>query len=757
MIILAFSLCIGLFLFVYSMRRLEEDTLHFSQITLEQVSESITRMEADITSLTHSVSIRSEYQSLIYADSELTAYKRQNIASLQKELVQLVSSSNYISAIYIWFETPQLATTSSGMLKGTESIERNLNEQFGITLEQARSQVIETGSHAIYLSGSDLYAKNAYILAADGYNVGQADVIFIIKLNLSSVKGLLNSGSDTDSVFWAVSRQNSLLLVPDSAREAALALSTYTPNDASITRAYLDGNSYALLSNEENDSFILISAVDYRSYRQTISLYRLIFLLFLVTTLILGGILSFFLSHNNYQPVQDIRNKLSEYAPESESGNDFAILEMGIQSLLQKTRDYDQISSQARLQALDNFLSSLLLGSFHGDFQESCASFGLEFSSENFLVIGIAIQSYDNLFLNPASPQDRDLALYSVYSVIAEKLGGTYTVAVCHYERRIWAIVSFPSSSDSAALFTICDETERFLREELGIPTWIYLSNISSYPGAFGISKAYQEALWGLEQMEAYNMETPVLNEKGVLLQIDQTFHTAVNDQMQKQQEMLQAAIRGDYKEADRLYLEVRQQYTQYSFSLVRAQTMILIDYMVSFLPSVTLAENSQIIQSYRNHIYHETRDQQLIEFMHSFMICFHDIYQTVPQQVPDRMEVLALSAVQYINAHYTDPGIGVTQVAEQLFVSTSYLSKAFQKAYDTSIPDYIHQRRLNTACILLKESGITIEAVASQVGYTNSLALIRSFKRYKNCTPTEYRSTYMRSGQPPAESSSLH
>lgn len=740
LIVLVFALGIGVFLFVYTLRRLEKDTFRFSQIALEQVSEAMNRMEDDIYSSAYALTIRSEYQALIYADPELTVYKRQDIAALQKEMLQTVASSNYISAIYIWFDHPQLAATTSGMLKGSDSLNRTLEKDFGITLEEIKA-LLDSSNFSICLSGSDIFADRAFVLFNNSYGASGTDVIFLLELDISAIRNILSAGSDEDTLFWAVSRQTGLIVAPNVAKETALAFSDCSPGEDQIMRVSLERNDYALLSDEGNDSFLLVSAMNYQSYHQTLTLYGQIFAGYLLIALALGILLSMQFSRANYRPVQEVKNRLSDYAPESDMSNDFEVLEAGIQSLLEKSRDYDQIYTQARRHLLDSFLSSLLVDGFSGNFGESCASLGLSFSSSRFLVIGIAIKNYDNLFLDHRFSEDKDLALFSVYSVISENLEENFSSAACRYEKRIWAIVSLcPDSDESSALQSlqdICTFSEAFLREKLGIPTWIFISNIYS-PDAYAISRAYQEALWGLEQLEAYNVETPVHTVETVRLHTDSvpSFGPPSLDQAQKQQTMIQAAIRADYEEADRLYLEIRQQYTWYSFSLVRAQTMILLDYMVSFLPPELTAENAQIIQSFRNHIYHETKDQQLISLMHTWMICFHDIHQCMRPQAQDKAEALAIQATQYINDYYTDPDLNVSKVAQQLSVSTSYLSKVFQKAYGTGVLDCIHQHRLHAADILLKESDLTVEAIVGQVGYASSLAFIRAFKRYRHCTP---------------------
>lgn len=79
--------------------------------------------------------------------------------------------------------------------------------------------------------------------------------------------------------------------------------------------------------------------------------------------------------------------------------------------------------------------------------------------------------------------------------------------------------------------------------------------------------------------------------------------------------------------------------------------------------------------------------------------------------------------------------------IAEQFDISTSYLSRIFNKNMNTGLVDYIHKVRLENAKILLL-TNLSIKEIATKVGYNSSLALIRAFKKYEGNTPGKYRET---------------
>jgi AraC-like DNA-binding protein len=95
---------------------------------------------------------------------------------------------------------------------------------------------------------------------------------------------------------------------------------------------------------------------------------------------------------------------------------------------------------------------------------------------------------------------------------------------------------------------------------------------------------------------------------------------------------------------------------------------------------------------------------------------------------------------VRYINDQYTNTNLSVTLIADHFSFSKSYIFRAFKKGENCGILDYIHQRRVEEAKLLLRNSAAGINEIAAKIGYTNGLTLIRAFKRIEGITPTEYR-----------------
>lgn len=95
--------------------------------------------------------------------------------------------------------------------------------------------------------------------------------------------------------------------------------------------------------------------------------------------------------------------------------------------------------------------------------------------------------------------------------------------------------------------------------------------------------------------------------------------------------------------------------------------------------------------------------------------------------------------AIKMIHNFYNTP-LKVTEIAEKLSLSRSYLYKIFKKETGYSIKEYILQVKMERSCQLLLHPNLTITEIAYSVGYLDPLTFSSVFKHYFHISPSEYR-----------------
>ncbi|MCR5302348.1 MAG: response regulator [Lachnospiraceae bacterium] len=92
-----------------------------------------------------------------------------------------------------------------------------------------------------------------------------------------------------------------------------------------------------------------------------------------------------------------------------------------------------------------------------------------------------------------------------------------------------------------------------------------------------------------------------------------------------------------------------------------------------------------------------------------------------------------------YVQKNYSSD-LDLSIVAQNLGFSQSYLTKVFNKVENITPSKYIRNYRMGIAKQLLNDDKLSIQQVASCVGYNDPFHFSRSFKQAVGITPTLYR-----------------
>ncbi len=104
-------------------------------------------------------------------------------------------------------------------------------------------------------------------------------------------------------------------------------------------------------------------------------------------------------------------------------------------------------------------------------------------------------------------------------------------------------------------------------------------------------------------------------------------------------------------------------------------------------------------------------------------------------------IKLILRKAIDYIQEHYSEP-VTLNEVAENIYVSTFYISRMFKKELGKSFVDYLNDVRIEKAKELLKDIKYKTYEVAEIVGISDPHYFSKLFKKYSGMTPSEYRET---------------
>ncbi len=94
---------------------------------------------------------------------------------------------------------------------------------------------------------------------------------------------------------------------------------------------------------------------------------------------------------------------------------------------------------------------------------------------------------------------------------------------------------------------------------------------------------------------------------------------------------------------------------------------------------------------------------------------------------------------IQDIDRHYNED-LSLAGYAERFQISQAYLSTSFKKITGAGFVDYLTQKRLRQAEVLLADTSLSIREIAAMTGYVNTKYFSQSFRKYTGSTPSDYR-----------------
>jgi AraC-like DNA-binding protein len=100
--------------------------------------------------------------------------------------------------------------------------------------------------------------------------------------------------------------------------------------------------------------------------------------------------------------------------------------------------------------------------------------------------------------------------------------------------------------------------------------------------------------------------------------------------------------------------------------------------------------------------------------------------------------------AYGYILKNFANPDLKIGEVATLVNMSDSAFSHFFQKFAFRSFTDFLIDIRVGHTCKLLLDTDETVNQIASKSGFNNLANFNRLFKKYRSCTPVEYRRKYL-------------
>lgn len=96
------------------------------------------------------------------------------------------------------------------------------------------------------------------------------------------------------------------------------------------------------------------------------------------------------------------------------------------------------------------------------------------------------------------------------------------------------------------------------------------------------------------------------------------------------------------------------------------------------------------------------------------------------------------------VDSEYTNPNLSITSISEQLNLSEKYLCTYIKDHLGKSIGDYIEEKRMEQAKLLLTDNKLIIKDISASVGFNSQNTFYKAFKRYTGVSPGTWRDAHI-------------
>lgn len=135
-----------------------------------------------------------------------------------------------------------------------------------------------------------------------------------------------------------------------------------------------------------------------------------------------------------------------------------------------------------------------------------------------------------------------------------------------------------------------------------------------------------------------------------------------------------------------------------------------------------------------RERIRGSTDLEEIRELLTGWLNETYHVYVSVNELKSHR--VMITEVKHYIEEHYANPDLSLNHLSERFQISAKYASYLFKEEFNMKFVDFLAELRLMKAKELLDTTSESIQDIALQIGYANSITFGRVFKRITGMTP---------------------
>jgi YesN/AraC family two-component response regulator len=758
--VLFVPIAVSSFIYVKAVDIVKEQVNLTNKALLKQVQENLDSQMKDAMRIAYQIYLNPRLHSAMYYKGELSTSQRYAMFGIIDDLKSYQTLNSAIENIYIYFKNADLVLSTS-VLNSPEDFFKIYHSNKNMSYEQWFKE-ISSSSKLKYITLESLTNSEEddtppirTIAAIQPLPVGSKGDSPATLVILMDEKRFSNAIQGTKLV-----KQGEVCIIDDQNNIMASTSAMHTFNESisydklesDVIRDYVDANNSKVTVSCIASSFLrwkYISIVPENIFMDKVHYIRRLTIVSMLVCMIIGIVIAYLFSKKNYGPLNRLLDKATDVYKGHYEGakNEFKFIENSMDNAIRERKIIDEILEHQNKVLKYNYLVRLIKGRIDSSIpmETSLASYGLSFFKEYFSVMIFYIEDYESFF---SKELDKDISIeeklklveFLFTNVVEDVVGKESQVHVVEVDGIICCLLNYDAENEHKAkdkLLEVARFSQSFIQEKLHIYFSVAISG--NHREVRNINVAYQEALEAMEYRMINGFST-ILCYSDIKVTENRYKYPLETEQM-----LINFTKAGDFEKAEAIVNEVfNENFTGNKLSIEMTKCLIfdIVGTLVKTIAEVKNNKENPFVEELYP-IERLTKCANIVDMKKELISILNTVCNHVNKNKKKHNIVLRDEIIDFVNNNYYNVDLDVSMIANKFDLNQSYLSTFFKESFGQGLLEYINKVRIDNSKILLKQRSISIVDTASKVGFYNSNAFIRAFKKYEGITPGKYKEIF--------------
>ena len=468
----------------------------------------------------------------------------------------------------------------------------------------------------------------------------------------------------------------------------------------------------------------------------------------ILSYLILGILLAFVLAKKNYSPLAELIKRItaSEGKSVNEVKNEYSFIASSITSNVIENKKISEKLEQQMKTLRQNFIIRLIKGHCRNiPLNETAATYNVELYTDNFAVMVFLIEDFRKMFdgiEKDASSKDIDLIYYAVQNIVEELVNTRHSGYAPDIDGMIVCLVNFKDGTKDEQkkdVFDIAKKAKHFIEKELYINLTVAIGSIET--SMININSSYENAL------EA--MDHKLLNRQGEIIKYeelqDSPNDTGIYYTLDMEYQFINSIKIGDFKKSEIILREIIDGAFNASISISMARCLMfdIVSTMIKVVNELSVIYDSEFMKTL-NPVENLMKCKTFDGLKDEIILILECVSEYIDVNKKSHNSDLKDKIIEYVQENYWDTNLSIAFIAETFDMNPRYLSRFYKEQTGGALLDFIHKTRIKHAKSLLENDNYSVSETALEVGFYDSTAFIRAFKKYEGITPGKYKDGFL-------------